>query len=488
MDEAQQRQPAGAIVEADTPPQEDASTADPVDPATAPLPLLTVVADDAEAVVPATPAIPVVRPLERERERPPRHTRRAGLATPLSPWTAAFLGIGVFTVVGLAYSATELFAGADWAAGARIAAYAAFGLAAVGAALATLRFALGRRAASMLVLAVLLVVVLAGTGTAALIFSPQLHRLQARTLEQSGRFDGAIHEYALAGDTPPSAPDTARTYVEWAESLLSQGHYADALARFLLVTTTYQNSGASVTRAADGIFDAYSAWVASGSLEVPYPDAIAYFQDYLNSTACTASCQSGVKDSLARASYQYGLQLIKEARYADALTQLGTVQTHYPHSTYAALGHTAAATAYLGLGHQQLVSACGSAVKTYKTLAKNYADTPEGQQAKKALAAPQNVTGTITGFPRNPPPTAYLSHTADPIAFFFSNDYHAALDGKSGAFTFTSIPQGTYFLDAVRDGSGGTSTKYWFAQDGSLYTVRVGPLCPVALGAFPYAG
>jgi tetratricopeptide (TPR) repeat protein len=485
MDEAQetQQESTRTLVEAASPPF-DAGPLEEL--ATAPLPAAVPRADDDLPAARATPAIPVVSALPAPH--PATNRLAARLVAPLSPWVAAFLAVGAFTLLGLVYSAVELFTGADWADGARTAAFAAFGLAVVCAVVAGGRYALGRRAVTVIALAALLTITLAGTGVGALTFSSQLHRLQARSLEQSGRYEGAIHEYELAGDTPPTAPDTARAYNEWAESLLAQRRYADALSRFILVSTTYQKSGAGVARAEAGIFHAYSAWVASGSLEVPYPDAIAYFQGYLNMPACDSACQSSVKESLARASYQYGLQLTQEGRYADAITQLGTVQSQHPQSSYAAQAHRAAATAYLDLGQQQLTSTCGSAIKTYKTLVKSYADTPEGQQAKKALAAPQSVTGKISGFLKNPAPTVYLSRSASPIAFYFSNDYHAALDSSSGTFAFNNIPQGTYYLDAVRDSSGGTSTKYWFAHDGSLFTVHVGPLCPVTLGTFPYAG
>lgn len=485
MDEAQEapQESVGTLVEAAAPP---AGAAPPDEPATAPLPAIAARVDDDLPAAPAVPAIPVVSAMPAPR--PATTGLAARLGAPFSSWLAAFLAVGAFTLVGLIYSAVELFTGVDWADGARAAAFAAFGLAMVCVAVAGGRYALGRRAVAMIALAALLAITLAGAGAGALTFSPQLHRLQARSLEQSGRYDGAIHEYTLAGDTPPAASDTARAYNEWAESLLAQRRYADALSRFVLVSTTYQHSGASVARAEAGIFHAYSAWVASGSLEVPYPQAIAYFQSYLTMPACDGACQSGVKDSLARASYQYGLQLTQEGRYADAIAQLGTVQSQHPQSSYAAQAHRAAATAYLDLGQQQLTSTCSTAIKTYKTLVKSYADTPEGQQAKKALAAPQSVTGKISGFPKNPAPTVYLSRLASPIAFYFSNDYHAALDASSGAFAFNNIPQGTYYLDAVRDSSGGTSTKYWFAHDGSLYTVHVGPLCPATLGTFPYSG
>lgn len=407
------------------------------------------------------------------------------LARPLGGLVAALIAVCCFALVGVSYSVT-VASGADWTHGAQIAAYAAFGLALLVLAVGALRYAAGRRALSFVVLALLLCVTLAATGGATLLAAPSLHRAQARVLEQSGRYEAAIAEYALAGDKVPNAPDTARTYDEWAASLLRQKQYAAALSRYLRVTSTYPGTGSPYHQAEAGIFATYTAWIAVNGNGVPYPDAIAYIQTYTKSAACDAACQNTAKTIMPQAAYQFGTQLTAAGHYAEAVQQLAAVKTQYPQSPYAAQAHAAAAVAYMDLGQQQLPTACGDAVKTYQTLAKSYGDTPQGAQAKKALAAPQPVSGTIAQAPSNPAPTIYLSRSADPGGFYFSNDFHTGVDTQSGVFKFANVPLGTYFLSAVRDTADGTQTVWWNTSDGSIYTVQVGPLCGAQLPTFTY--
>ncbi|HEX6798395.1 MAG TPA: hypothetical protein VF116_11860 [Ktedonobacterales bacterium] len=412
-------------------------------------------------------------------------TRAAVLTHPFGALPAAVIAACCFALVGISYS-IAVASGADWTRGAQVAAYAAFALALLALAVGALRYAAGRRALSFVVLALLLSATLVGTGTAGLLMAPSLHRAQARVLEQSGRYEAAIAEYALAGDKAPDAPDTARTYDEWAASLLRQKQYTAALSRYLRVTSTYPGTGSPYHQAEAGVFATYAAWIAVNGSGVPYPDAIEYIQTYMKSPACDAACQSTAKAILPQAAYQFGTQLTAAGQYAEAVKQLAAVKTQYPQSPYAAQAHTAAAVAYLDLGQQQLPTACGDAVKTYQALAKSYADTPQGAQAKKALDAPQRVTGTIAHVPSNPAPTMYLSRSADPVSYYFSNDFHTSVDSQSGSFTFANVPLGTYFLSAVRDTADGSQTIWWNAPDGSIYTVQVGPLCGAQLPTFTY--
>ena len=454
------------------------------------------------------------------------------LARPFGALNAVLIAVCCFALVGVVYSLVVL-TGADWTRGAQVAAYAAFALALLALAVGALRvYAVWRtgteqgrqatssasassassassavplssppsvpsvvipsgsrsprRAVGVLALALLLGVSLAGTGAAGMEVAPGLHRAQARVLEQSGRYEAAISEYALAGDTTLTAPDTARTYDEWAASLLRQKQYAAALSRYLLVTSTYPGTGSPYHQAEAGVFATYTAWIAANGAGVPYPSAIAYIQTYMASAACDAACQRSAKAILPQAAYQFGTQLIAAGQYDAAVKQLATVKAQYPQSRYAVLTHTAAAVAYLDLGKQQLPTSCGDAVTSYQTLAKDYADTPQGATAKQALAAPQPVTGTISNVPANPTPTIYLSRSADPVSYYFSNDFHASVDAQSGAFHFDSLPIGSYYLSAVRDTGAGTQTIWWNASDGSIYTVQVSPLCGAHLGSFPF--
>lgn len=419
----------------------------------------------------------------------PEGTRAGFLARPFGAVIAALVAVCCFALIGITYSVTVL-TGADWTRGAQGAADVAFALALLALAAGALRYyaPFGRRAFGVLGLALLLGILLAGTGAAGLTVAPGLHRTQARVLEQSGRYKAAISEYALAGDTAPNAPDTARAYDEWAASLLRQKQYPAALSRYLLVTSTYPGTGDPYHQAEAGVFATYTAWIGANGAGVPYSDAIAYIQSYSASPTCDATCQSTAAAILPQAAYQFGMQLIAAGQYAEAIKQLAEVKAQYPQSQYATQTHTAAAVAYLDLGQQQLPTACGAAVKSYQTLAKQYADTPQGAQAKQALAAPQPVTGTISHVPSNPTPTIYLSRTVNyaGYGYSFSNDLHTGVDTQSGAFSFASVPVGTYFLSAVRDTGAGTQTVWWNASNGSIYTVNVSPLCGAHLPTLSY--
>ena len=405
------------------------------------------------------------------------------LARPFAVLAAVLIAVCCFALVGISYSVTVL-SGADWTRGAQIAAYAAFALALLALIGGALRYVAWRRALSMLGLALLLVVTLAGTGVAALLVSPGLHHAQARVLEESGRYEAAIVEYALAGDIAPNAPDTARTYDEWAAHLLRQKQYTAALSRYLLVTITYASSDTAYSQAEAGIFATYTAWIAANGSGVSYPDAIAYIQTYAASVACDSTCQSTAATILPQAAYQFGTQLTAAGQYAAAVKQLASVKTRYPQSPYAAQAHTAAAIAYLDLGQQQLPASCGDAVKTYQTLATSYADTPQGAQAKKALAAPQPVTGTISHVPSNPAPTVYLSRSVNfaGYGYSFSHELHTTVDTQSGVFTFVSVPLGSYYLSWVRDTGAGTQEVVLENLDSSFKLVSVSPLCGANVG------
>ncbi|HEV2235908.1 MAG TPA: hypothetical protein VGR57_04520, partial [Ktedonobacterales bacterium] len=149
----------------------------------------------------------------------------------------------------------------------------------------------------------------------------------------------------------------------------------------------------------------------------------------------------------------------------------------------APLAHAMAAVEYLAVGQAERAGAnCPVAVPTYQKLATIFADTPEGASASAALAAPVDVTGTLTGYPTDPAPTLYLSRQISGSTIF-SDDYRATL-GAAGAFTFSGVAVGSYNLSAaLPDGSG----VHWYdAQTGNPYTIVVGPLCTLALPMYTW--
>ncbi len=397
-------------------------------------------------------------------------------------------GVAPFVALALVYLLETLAFRGDWAAGALAAGIAAFALAALALALYLARLLMGRRARVTALLALALVAALVVVGVGGFTLNKPLHHAQARQLEGAGQWAAAIHEYALAGAVAPDAPDIARVYVEWGEQALHRQQYARAQQAFSAVVNSYAKSGAEVGVARDDLYQTYAEWVQTASIKVPYLAAITYLKAYQQSAACDATCQNGAPDLDAAAYFFYGQQLVASKQYANAIAVFETAQAAYPQSPFARKAHAVAATTYLTYGKELIATNCASALPYYQTLAKSYADTPEGHTAQQALAAPQSVTGSLQGFPTNPLPTAYLSKSINLSIFYFSDDYSATINATTGVFTFTNVAQGTYNLSTAQTLSNGTDYRVFKdATSGNLYSIQVGPLCPTTLGALSYA-
>lgn len=313
-----------------------------------------------------------------------------------------------------------------------------------------------------------------------------LYGVQAHVFELGNNWQAAIHEYTLAGEAAPAAPDIARVHDEWGEQLLAHQSYPQATVHFTIVINTYYRSYSTLDRAYKDLFNTYRAWIQDNTADTPYFDILSYFGQYRDSTHCNASCSAAIEAIQPQALYQYGLQLMGQHNYSLAALEFEELQRRYPASTYVSKAHTLAAQAYYQFGQQQLTASCESAVGVYQILAKSYADTPEGQIAKAALAAPQDVTGYITGFPAGIVPTMLLSRTADTKNGHFSGEYRA-FPGASGRFIFSNVAQGDYDIAAIWEMNGATYWNWYYSLDtGSPYTVHVGPLCPIDYGPFKY--
>lgn len=418
-------------------------------------------------------------------EHPEKHLSR--LARPLPASISLLLTVAALLITAATFSVDEIVAHADWAGGVRVAGIAALALAGVTFAILIVRLAAGRRAASTIALSLILALLLAGAGVSGLTFADPLHGLQARALEQKGDWPGAIYEYELAGEHAPSAPDIARAYDEWGEQLMRQRHYKDAVSDFIIVLAQFPQSGAAVDRAQTDLFNAYVAWVRAGDPAIPYGEAVAEIVSYRSAPGCDATCQATAQALEPQIRYQYGVQLIAQRQFVAAVEQFEIVQTHFPVSPYSAQSHVGAAQAYWALGQQQLQGSCVDAIPTYQALAKSYGDTPEGKNAKAALAAPQSVTGTISGF-TDPTPVVYLSRSLSvgPGFFVASDDYRATVNSR-GDFLFTGVAQGGYNLSAASYIAGGAIIyPYWVGPSGNLYFVHVGPLCPTQIGTLAF--
>jgi hypothetical protein len=143
-----------------------------------------------------------------------------------------------------------------------------------------------------------------------------------------------------------------------------------------------------------------------------------------------------------------------------------------------------------GHGQQQLKSTtCSDAVSTYQQLSTQFKDTPEGQQATRALKAPQPVKGHFTGsIPKSPSLTPYVALmkglytgiSPDQLAnlFYSSPRTTIALDGS---FVFGPQPQGSYELayGTIINATGAGLLSWNTAR----YIANVGPLCTDDFGA-----
>jgi outer membrane protein assembly factor BamD (BamD/ComL family) len=329
----------------------------------------------------------------------------------------------------------------------------------------------------MYVLSAAMVLVLVVTGIGSLTFASPLHGIQASTLERNGQWADAIREYSYAGQGAPNAPDIARVYDEWGEQLLGQRSLGLAVSRFDTVVTQYSQSGSAYDRGRTDLYNAYKEWIGTQGTDVPYPDAITYFETYAGFSTCDSTCQVDAHTIEAQARFQYGTQLAASSNYADAITQFEAIQKQFPQSPYASQAHTAAATAYYAEGQADLSgSSCANALTAYKTLVSNYGDTPEGQKAKTALAAGVDVTGTIPSAPGAIP--VFLSKHVDPTNFIFSSEYRSTL-GTNGSFTFHGVQSGDYNLATSHDTGTAINFVYWHDASGNLYFIHVGQLCPV---------
>lgn len=419
---------------------------------------------------------------------PQQTSGASSLARAFSMRRTVVFGVTPFVALALTYLLETLGFHGDWAAGALAAGLAAFALAALTLVIWQTRLALGRRARVTTLLALALIAALIGVGVGGVVAIQPLHTAQAHQLEGAGQWDAAIHEYALAGERAPDAPDIARAYVEWGEQSLQRHQYALAAPRLANVVASYTQSGASVARARDALYQTYSEWMQSGALSAPYLAIITYFKVYQPSAACDSACHAAAPALDAQAYYLYGQQLAAQVQYNAAINAFEIAQSAYPHTPYAARAHTAAATAYLAYGKQLLVTACANALPVYQTLVKSYADTPEGHTAQQALATPQPVTGVIQGFPTNPLPTVYLSKGINLNIFYFSDEYNATINAATGAFSFSAVAQGAYNLSTEQLLANGADYRVFKdTTSGNVYSVQVGPLCSTNLGTLSYA-
>lgn len=376
---------------------------------------------------------------------------------PLPRWFTG--GAVVLVVVGLIL---VWLTGSDWANGGVRAGIAALvvGVIVLGAFL--FRFSQGFRATRTVSLAVAAILILLIVGTAGITLQGPIHSAQGSSLAGQQKFADAIAQFKLGNDTE----GIARTYNDWGEFLLGKHEYQapqdptqnaldgtqpgsdGAVNKFAVVLNQYKSVSDQYMRAAEGEVSAYLAWG---------------------------------DDSLSRSQYQDAVNIFKKA--VDAKDVLGNI------ANFSRI-HEDAAKAYLGLGQQQITDGtasgdCSAAVQTYQTLATDYSDTSQGQQASTDLKKPQNIVGNVvveaTGAPA---PNVKLFLSAHwqllNMSFTASNDYTTTSDA-SGNFTFANIAPGdTKYLISYISTRGGESITTLGSQPANVVVVM--PLCPAPGG------
>lgn len=409
----------------------------------------------------------------------------AALGQPLSRDAAVrFLTAACATIV-LAAVLGLLFTRGEWATGLAAAGIAALLVAGAYLVGTVVRAIPSPRKGSVLRLGLLAAILFGLLGEAGLWFNASLHQVQAGVLASIGDYGGAVREYRLAGVQPPN-PDLARAYVGWGNTFLHQHDYADAAASFQTVIEQFASTSV-VPQAASGLLTAYDGWMSGASLSLPYETILRDLGTVSQAPYCERACAAQAAQLTARAHVDFGRALNARGAFPLAIAQFEAVTSPSAPSAYVAQAHEDAAVTYYTYGQSQRYAdggkSCSNAVPAFQRLVSAYGDTPEGATAKAALAAHVQVRGSVTGYPKNPQPTVYLSKTIRSNTFF-SDDYSATLDSH-GNFTFTNVAPGSYNLSAaVPNGAG----VYWVdPATHSPYGISVGPLCDLSLQPYPYS-
>jgi tetratricopeptide (TPR) repeat protein len=462
-------------------------------------------ADQSSSAFENDQTLPRIPPLLLQPDQPP-HDHPEAPTTPLplvrEPWYRAlpkpmplWAFIGSIVAVVLLFVVLQL-TGSDWAAGAMHVGIVAAILALVVALAAVVRILLGMAAKSnpkrviQLVsagLAILLLLLLCLVG---LTQQSTIHSLQAHAWEGQQQWQSSINEYQLAGEGVPTSENIARVYNEWGEQINVQHRYENALAKFNTVLTKYGSASTGVARGQSDTIKAYFAWSQQASQQQDYRAATSHYDALLQLSYCTATCQSQASSLDATNYYSLAESQLATKNYADAVNFFQIVVTRFPSLPEAQKMHQDYAKALFGHGQQQLKSAtCSDAVPTYQQLSTQFKDTSEGQQATRALKAPQEVKGHFTGsIPKSPSLTPvvalmkglYTGLSGDQLANLFYNSPQTTI-ATDGSFVFGPQTQGSYELAwGTTVNATGAGILYW---NTARYIANVGPLCPYDFGA-----
>jgi hypothetical protein len=426
-------------LEHDAPPQPDVAPVASASPVSAPLSQPYYGAPASMPLVGEPPTAPLTR-------REPFDARRFFIGgIPLWVGILALLAAAATFVYG-AFALHK-----DWADSAWIAAFVA--LAGVGVILVAgiVVLALRRFQWLTLGLSALLLVALSGTGVYALTNQTAIHRLQARALENNQQWQASIHEYGLAGEQPPAAPNIARVDLEWGEQYYSVQQYREATDRYLQALSDDSSDAAIETRAQKGLYQSYVAWLYANPPDDRLHAIAAFLDSYLANPLCDSDCQKFTRPLAAQAIYLYG-----EARLK-----------------------------------QNSNSFCSRVATDFQDLVSRYAGTEGAQRASIALATPVPVTVYIQDFPaKYIGSIGHLSKHVYPEQLdkvsYISRDYAAPLNAwaQPGIVQaiFNDIPPGRYNFSFDYPPGSQFEFHYWWAQDQPFdpYSAVVPPLCGAA--------
>jgi hypothetical protein len=313
-----------------------------------------------------------------------------------------------------------------------------------------------------------------------------LHRAEAGVFEAQHAWQHALTEYTLAGERAPDSNDLARVYDEWGEQLSAGQQYAAAIDKFGMVLTTYAGAATQLARAQAGTIVAYLAWGEQAIQQQDYAGAAQHLDTL---PYCATSCQTQGATLDATAYYNFAEAKLASGDYSGAVDTFHALLNRFGSAPEAKQAHGDTAKALLGLGQQQISTACATAIPTYQELAAKYADTPQGGQAAAALAQPQPVKGQFTA---GVPAGAFAVLGKNMNNNMTDSQFFAAVGPPAprtavhadGTFQFAPVAQGTW--DLVWGHPVGEAENYTFsyhAGDGSPYWVAtVGPLCAYDFG------
>jgi tetratricopeptide (TPR) repeat protein len=370
----------------------------------------------------------------------------------LPRWFPGAITLIVIGVVVEAFLVTVIIGNEDWVVGAKIAAFTAFGIAAIGLVVAIVRATRRHWKQASFTFNVAMVAVLALVGTGGLLSRLPIRSLQARQYEAAGDWNDALRQYARMASDSSCGHDCRVTVMS-----------DEARARY--------NYGLQREARHD------------------YQGAVSEFEKVLALTPVQPYARQSSAE-MAHAQYEYGLQLSAQHSYQAAITEFTATQAAAPNGPYAHLAHLAAATAYYAFAQTEIPgTSCEYALGNLEIVMRDYADAPEAQLAKVEFARPVTVDGFILGFPTGAKAQVWLSKSAwvpprnagsaPPGTYGFSGDYKTSLDITAGYYQFTNVVPGTYTVSTYREIASAWNTTWWYdySEIGAYY-LQVGPLCP----------